>query len=658
MPNFFQFFYFYIFNLFVLTISNQRQRSPSEPCKEAREWPLIGKAHIEDYCGRVLLLTFISTRQCNLQCDNTLKRLNSLYEQYPSVRVMAIAQLNEDERNLRSFAQRYPRIRFEIEDKDSPVWNWFRVGHLDQLIFDRCSRNSAKLSPSTPSSPPSLTSTIHALQATLSAQPCGSCDYDSTKPAPEWPSLHPPPRRIEARERGQISRVDGTPNVRASNAVTNSPRNSINNNNVSLTTFGKQRERNGKTSQKKPAKQQQIIKTTQKPEETTQNYNNIIRQKHLELQERERLIREREQRQRENEEKQRKYWLEQQQKLQQLQQKHVYTTTPTVSSKHKTRQFPEPTTRLPVNYASDPYRNKNNNYFSRREEQQKQNRIHPSPTPPQPVVVAGPLNQRIPTVNNRELLNKSPEPAPLYPEGSENNNNLVEDTQDYYNYEEIWTTESPPQNLQIPKPITTKIEPTQPSSSSSSTNQQDKNFGFELPCTGFSDESCFQQQTQLRPNEIHRCCRGRILFSDLCVSGKCSNTTIQLCCIQRFLQAKLTCCSDERLAETKTGDHFSRCCFDNFVDSDDVCCPREYANEQWRSVHELCLPNVEMDLSEVKVPVPLMGTSLITEFDFAKTDKWRFECRYGGHARQFSYFEQPTSQEGEENNEGESEEIN
>ncbi|CAK5098552.1 unnamed protein product [Meloidogyne enterolobii] len=610
-PNFFQFFYFYIFNLFVLTTSNQRQRVPSEPCKEAREWPLIGKAHIEDYCGRVLLLTFISTRQCNLQCDNTLKRLNSLYEQYPSVRVMAVAQLNEDERNLRSFAQRYPRIH-------SPVWNWFRVGHLDQLIFDRCSRNSAKLSPSTPSSPPSLTSTIHALQATLSAQPCGSCDYDSTKPAPEWPSLHPPPRRIETRERG-----------------------------------------------KKPAKQQQIIKTTPKPEETTQNYNNIIRQKHLELQERERLIREREQRQRENEEKQRKYWLEQQQKLQQLQQKHVYTTTPTVSSKHKTRQFPEPTTRLPVNYASDPYKNKNNNYFPRREEQQKQNRIYPSPTPPKPVVVAGPSNQRIPTVNNQELLNKSPEPAPLYPEGSENsnnNNNLSEDTQDYYNYEEIWTTESPPQNLQIPKPITTKVEPTQPSSSSSSssssTNQQDKNFGFELPCTGFSDESCFQQQTQLRPNEIHRCCRGRILFSDLCVSGKCSNTTIQLCCIQRFLQAKLTCCSDERLAETKTGDHFSRCCFDNFVDSDDVCCPREYANEQWRSVHELCLPNVEMDLSEVKVPVPLMGTSLITEFDFAKTDKWRFECRYGGHTRQFSYFEQPTSQEGEENNEGESEEIN
>uniref|UniRef100_A0A1I8B8H3 DB domain-containing protein n=1 Tax=Meloidogyne hapla TaxID=6305 RepID=A0A1I8B8H3_MELHA len=533
---------------------------------------------------------------------------------------------------------------------------------------------------------------MRALQATLSAQPCGSCDYDSNKPAPEWPSLHPPPGRMETRERGQFTRVEGTPNVRASNAVP--PRNSvsINNNNASLTSFDKQRERNGKTSQRKTTKQKEVIKTTPKPEETSQNYNNIIRQKHLELQERERLIREREERQRENEEKQRKYWLEQQTKLQQLQQQkqHVYTTTTVSPSnqhhqqretqdiiKHKTRQKPEATTRLP---ATDHYRNKNNNYFSRgeerrREEQQQkqikernenkisQSSMRSSPSPPQPV---GPLNQRIPTplINNRRqsLNNKIPEPAPLYPEGSENNNNNNgENPQDYYNYEEIWTTEPPPQNLQIPKPITTKIEPTQPSSSSSI--QQDKNFGFELPCTGFSDESCFQQQTQLRPNEIHRCCRGRILFSDLCISGKCSNTTTQLCCIQRFLQAKLTCCSDERLAETKTGDHFSRCCFDNFVDSEDVCCPREYASEQWRSVHELCLPNVEMDLNEVKVPVPLMGTSLIvssgkkTEFDFSKTDKWRFECRYGGHTRQFSYFEQSTSQEGEDNNEEESEEV-
>jgi hypothetical protein len=185
------------------------------------------------------------------------------------------------------------------------------------------------------------------------------------------------------------------------------------------------------------------------------------------------------------------------------------------------------------------------------------------------------------------------------------------------------TTESPSQNVQIPKPnIIKKIEPTQPSSLLllSSLSQQKKeneenNFGFELSCQGFSDENCFQQLTQLNLNEIHRCCRGRILFSDFCIIGKCSNTTIQLCCIQKFLQAKLTCCSDERLANIKMGDHFSRCCYDNFVQNEDVCCPKDYANEQWRSVHELCLPNVEIDLSEVKVPVPLLGTSLIVKFN-------------------------------------------
>jgi hypothetical protein len=83
--------------------------------------------------------------------------------------------------------------------------------------------------------------------------------------------------------------------------------------------------------------------------------------------------------------------------------------------------------------------------------------------------------------------------APLYPEGSEN---------DYYGYDDEWTTETPSMvhlncpilqlkfgicKLQIPRP-TKQTAPTTPSM-----QQQDKNFGFELPCTGFSDESCFQQ---------------------------------------------------------------------------------------------------------------------------------------------------------------------
>lgn len=71
---------------------------------------------------------------------------------------------------------------------------------------------------------------------------------------------------------------------------------------------------------------------------------------------------------------------------------------------------------------------------------------------------------------------------------------------------------------------------------------------------------------------------------------------------------------------------------------EDPCCPTPYAKAQWRGVHELCLPNVEMDLSRVKVPTILAGTTLTTEFDFSKTNKWRFDCKYGAHVPQFSYF--------------------
>uniref|UniRef100_A0A1I8B986 Protein Asterix n=1 Tax=Meloidogyne hapla TaxID=6305 RepID=A0A1I8B986_MELHA len=77
----------------------------------------LSQRHSIIFIFRVLLLTFISPRQCNSECDNNLKRLDSIYEQYQSVRVMAVVPVNENERNLRSFAQRYPRIRFEQENR-------------------------------------------------------------------------------------------------------------------------------------------------------------------------------------------------------------------------------------------------------------------------------------------------------------------------------------------------------------------------------------------------------------------------------------------------------------------------------------------------------------------------------------------------------------
>uniref|UniRef100_A0A915DNH6 Galectin domain-containing protein n=1 Tax=Ditylenchus dipsaci TaxID=166011 RepID=A0A915DNH6_9BILA len=216
------------------------------------------------------------------------------------------------------------------------------------------------------------------------------------------------------------------------------------------------------------------------------------------------------------------------------------------------------------------------------------------------------------------------EPAPLYPEGSE----------DYYeDYNSEWTTVIP--QLQIPTPTSHPLWPTV-----ASLSELNKDYGLELPCASYTDEICYQQQTQLKANEVHKCCKGRILLTDQCVPGKCSNVTQQLCCIQKFLQAKLSCCSDERqLEETEAGDRFSHCCYTKFVDDEDTCCSSIYATTQWKHVHELCLPNIQMDLSKIKVPTILSGTTLVTEYDFGKTEKWRFECKYGAQVPQFSYFE-------------------
>jgi hypothetical protein len=204
---------------------------------------------------------------------------------------------------------------------------------------------------------------------------------------------------------------------------------------------------------------------------------------------------------------------------------------------------------------------------------------------------------------------------------------------EYYDYVSEWTTPNPPQNVQIPKPTSpSSLWPTK----IPTINQK-----FQSPCAGYTDDICYQQQTQLAASEIHKCCKSRILFTDQCLPGKCSNSTQQLCCIQKFLQAKLDCCSDEKQGEATSGtDKFSQCCYGKFVESDDLCCSHSYSHAQWKSVHELCLPHVFVDLSQIKVKTVVPGTSVTTDFHFGQTNRWKFECKYGAQVPQYSYFEE------------------
>uniref|UniRef100_A0A914Z5I0 Selenoprotein P N-terminal domain-containing protein n=1 Tax=Panagrolaimus superbus TaxID=310955 RepID=A0A914Z5I0_9BILA len=233
------------------------------------------------------------------------------------------------------------------------------------------------------------------------------------------------------------------------------------------------------------------------------------------------------------------------------------------------------------------------------------------------------------TSSSTPTLNTNPKPIePLYSDDAE----VAQAPSEYYDYVSEWTTPNPPQNVQIPKP-------TSPSSAWPTKMPSIKDR-IVSPCAGYTDDICYQQQTQLVAAEVHKCCKQRVLFTDQCIPGRCSNATQQLCCIQKFLQAKSTCCLDEHQGDPTSGtDKFSQCCYQKFVESEDPCCSYSYSHSQWKSVHELCLPHVFVDLSNIKVKTVVPGTSVTTDFHFGQTNRWKFECKYGGHVPQYSYFE-------------------
>ncbi|MFH4976421.1 hypothetical protein AB6A40_003130 [Gnathostoma spinigerum] len=159
----------------------------------------------------------------------------------------------------------------------------------------------------------------------------------------------------------------------------------------------------------------------------------------------------------------------------------------------------------------------------------------------------------------------------------------------------------------------------------------------EIPCAAFTDQICHDQVKKNGIAKRPSCCKKGVYFTDICIPGKCSDETTQICCAQKFLQAKFQCCHNDSLSTTAPGDQFSRCCFENFVDEDDLCCPPSLSRHHWRSVHEICLPNVRADLHGVRLSADL-GDGQEVALDFSSDKSWDFTCPRFEHApAQFSY---------------------
>uniref|UniRef100_A0A0N5B1D0 Ig-like domain-containing protein n=1 Tax=Syphacia muris TaxID=451379 RepID=A0A0N5B1D0_9BILA len=139
-----------------------------------------------------------------------------------------------------------------------------------------------------------------------------------------------------------------------------------------------------------------------------------------------------------------------------------------------------------------------------------------------------------------------------------------------------------------------------------------------------------------------KCCSKGIYLTDVCVPGRCSNSTAQLCCAQKLLQARYRCCNNETQDVNRPTDSFSRCCYENFVDSNDLCCPHSEARNYWMSNAELCLPNVSVNLTDVVLKARISDNEEVV-VRLSEDRSWDYKCTYGTNVMQFIYLPGPAT---------------
>ncbi|CAD6195829.1 unnamed protein product [Caenorhabditis auriculariae] len=216
---------------------------------------------------------------------------------------------------------------------------------------------------------------------------------------------------------------------------------------------------------------------------------------------------------------------------------------------------------------------------------------------------------------------------------------------DYYQDDVVATTVAPTKT-QIPRPPTRKsswptANPTTLQDPSEAEVYERSELPLRLsddsiPCAAYTDDICFQQQERLGKTGISKCCSKGVYLTDVCIPGKCSNSTLQLCCFQKFIQARYSCCEEKSQSEeTGATNKFNKCCHDRFV-TEDPCCPQTAASYHWQSVYDVCYPSTHVDYSAVRFEVHFSEGVRVLDLDANR--QWEFECRHGKNRPQTAYF--------------------
>ncbi|KRY31250.1 Selenoprotein Pb [Trichinella spiralis] len=161
----------------------------------------------------------------------------------------------------------------------------------------------------------------------------------------------------------------------------------------------------------------------------------------------------------------------------------------------------------------------------------------------------------------------------------------------------------------------------------------------EMNCSAYRDSVCLKLQAK---NRSHPCCNKGIYVTGLCSPDHCTPDTNQLCCFQRYQQARYACCHDESVPSSRPDD-FNRCCYDYFMHSEpeDPCCPSSVAHAYWTKQHriaDLCLPNLQVDYSDVVFQVHLKnGRSELHQL--RSVNVLNYTCPYASKRQTFYVFD-------------------
>ncbi|VDN93187.1 unnamed protein product [Brugia pahangi] len=678
-------------------------------CSQTKSWKLGGRDIIADSKGFVLLVALMPM-ECE-HCHEQLMKFQTVMETLPEIRIVVITPYDENPRLIERYRKEFSRVAIGMESLDERIWDTLSGSDHDHFIYDRCGRLASVIR-----HPKSDTSkfehTLRALKSAISYAQCGWCQYDPPD-LPQEPVIttyasftrkgktrrprikavvYPQNGRTDTLSSDHRSTLDQERFSSRFNTVTSvrdyvvpsnitSPSVTIENHQKEMVARSESQQQHRVSIHKQGTISQQTQpefeigqgRVTTKSNNDWQASSGWIRsrsfsnQKDQDGSQQQQWKKEERHRKEKNKRKQEQEHLEQL-RIQQEHQQRIREQEEEQRKIQEQRRFQEIQRQYEERQNQEQQRFQQQELEKRIEEQRK---LHEQKTVSEfyTDVSAEEHQRRFDSkdknnwrqfeVSSHQQHLQEYAKTTIVPFGS---NNPAAKTSILY---DVGDGESDYDYSQAASETT--IIPTKMTQILNTKPLEHSQFLFEhqVPCAAFTDHVCIEQKKRIGADKMSKCCDKGIYLTDICVPGRCTNATIELCCMQKFLQSKYKCCLNDSTAINSPGDAFSRCCFHKFVQDNDKCCPARRAKFHWLTAYEICLPNVRVDLSSLRFSVHSInnvdndsGNQALNDvitIDLNADRSWDHSCEQGAKVLQFPYLPNDklgNEKEGDENSEG------